>query len=128
MVKAFAVLIGAQLLGELLRRLLQLPLPGPVIGMLVLGVALLLARPQAERSRDSELNNTADGLIANMGLLFVPAGVGIVAEGGILRQYWLSISVGVVLSTVLGLLVTAWVMHRFTPGHRRTRVDAEEEA
>jgi len=57
------------------------------------------------------LARTANTLIANMGLLFVPAGVGVIVEFGVLRQNWLPILAGLILSTLLGLVVTGLVMH-----------------
>lgn len=112
MVNAFSLLIGAQLIGELLRRLLHLPLPGPVIGMFILALAIIFRGGVKLTSHpDNALKRIAEGLINNMGLLFVPAGVGIITEGGILSEYWLPILVGLVFSTVLGLLVTGLVMH-----------------
>ena len=105
---AFALLILCQLAGELLRAALHLPLPGPVIGMLLL-TALLVRRGVAP---EAPLSRVAGGLIGAMGLLFVPAGVGIIAQLGLLRQDWLPILAGVVVSTVSGLIVTGLVMHR----------------
>ncbi|MGD0109328.1 MAG: CidA/LrgA family protein [Rhodopila sp.] len=111
---AFAVLVGLQLVGEALRQTLHLPLPGPLIGMVLL-TTLLVARgsagPAAERAIPPSLLSAANGLIANMGLLFVPAGVGIIAELDVLRREWLPILAGLVVSTVLGLVVTGLVMH-----------------
>jgi holin-like protein len=49
-------------------------------------------------------------LLRILGLLFVPAGVGIVASGDLVRAQWLPITGGVVCSTLLSLLVTAYVM------------------
>jgi len=127
---AFVILICAQWLGEVLRRVLHLPLPGPVIGMFLLALAL------ATRARGwlgvpvgtAPLVRTAEALIGNMGLLFVPAGVGIITETDVLRRAWFPIVAGLLISTVLGLVVTAWVMHRVSrraesralPGGRRT--------
>jgi holin-like protein len=57
-----------------------------------------------------------------MGLLFVPAGVGVIVEFGVLRQNWLPILAGLLLSTILGLIVTGLVMHhvsRIVEGGRR---------
>jgi holin-like protein len=110
---SFLILLGCQLLGELSRRALHVPLPGPVIGMLLLTAALAIAgnaRPEVVADA-SPLARTASALIAMMGLLFVPAGVGVIVEFGLLRQNWLPILVGLLLSTVLGLVVTAMVMH-----------------
>jgi holin-like protein len=119
---ALTVLIGAQLAGEVLRRLLHLPLPGPVIGMFILAVALVTrAQGWLTESGPSALDKTATGLISNMGLLFVPAGVGIIAELSILRREWLPIVTGLLVSTVLGLVVTGVVMHKIT---RRVELNA----
>ena len=56
-----------------------------------------------------------------MGLLFVPAGVGIVAEAGLVRKEWLPIAAGLIGSTVLSLAVTGLVMHWTTRRRREIR-------
>jgi holin-like protein len=112
---AFAILIGLQLVGEVLRQTLHLPLPGPLIGMALLTVWLVArgsAGAAAEHAIPPPLLKAANGLIANMGLLFVPAGVGIITELDVLRCQWLAILAGLLISTVLGLAVTGLVMHR----------------
>jgi holin-like protein len=114
---AFAILVGCQLLGELLRQTLHLPLPGPLIGMFLLTLALLVGGPgrsAAAGGPPSWLVQTSNGLVSHMGLLFVPAGVGVIAELGLLRREWLPILAGLVVSTVLGLVVTGLVMHHVT--------------
>lgn len=114
MAAAFAVLIGLQLAGEVLRQTLHLPLPGPLIGMALLTIVLVArgsAGAAAEQAVSPPLRKAANGLIANMGLLFVPAGVGIIAEVGVLRHQWTAILAGLLISTVLGLAVTGLVMH-----------------
>jgi holin-like protein len=107
---SFLVLVGCQLIGEMLRRALHLPLPGPVIGMLLLAAILAIAGNDPIEET-SQLARTANALIANMGLLFVPAAVGVIVEFGVLRQSWLPILAGLLLSTSLGLVVTGLVMH-----------------
>jgi holin-like protein len=121
---AFLILVGCELIGEVLRRALHLPLPGPVIGMFLLALVLMAGGDnQAAGVTDkySQLTRTANALIANMGLLFVPAGVGVIAEFGVLRQNWLPILVGLAVSTVLGLVVTGLVMHRVCRADERSR-------
>jgi holin-like protein len=114
MAAAFATLVVLQLLGAVLRSALHLPLPAPLIGMALLTL-LLVARgsagPAADRAVPPPLRKLADALIANLGLLFVPAGVGIVTEVSVLQQDWLPILAGLVVSTVLGVAVTGLVMH-----------------
>jgi len=133
MASAFAILIGLQLVGEVLRQTLHLPLPGPLIGMALLTL-VLVARGSTgaapEHAVPPSLRQVANGLIVNMGLLFVPAGVGIIAELGVLRREWLAILAGLVISTLLGLAVTGLVMHHVSRiagrAHRATpQVPAE---
>ncbi|MFT8643145.1 CidA/LrgA family protein [Gluconacetobacter sp.] len=116
MPSAMLILVGCQLLGELLRTTFHLPVPGPVIGMFLLTLALgIRAKRIGQAITPAPLKPVAEGLIANMGLLFVPAGVGIIAEAGVIRKEWLPIIVAVAGSTILSLIVTALVMHWTLP-------------
>lgn len=108
---AFFILIACQLLGESLRLLLALPVPGPVIGLFLLAGAL--ARRDAAAA-PTPLDRAAGALLAYMGLLFVPAGVGLITQLDLLRREWLPIIGGLVGSTVLGLVVTGLVMHHLS--------------
>jgi holin-like protein len=119
-IRALCILLGFELIGEALRTALHLPVPGPVIGMLALSVVLIARPPGAAKSSDesrpaSELERVSSALIANMGLLFVPAGVGVITEAAVLKAQWLPILVGVLGSTLIGLVVTAMVMQRTLP-------------
>jgi putative effector of murein hydrolase LrgA (UPF0299 family) len=109
---ALFILIGCQLIGEVLRAAFHLPIPGPVIGMFLLTAALAV-RDRGKPADDlSPLRRTSDALITHMGLLFVPAGVGVIAEAALLRSQWVPIVAGLIGSTVLGLVVTGLVMNR----------------
>ena len=110
MLLAILVLLGCQLVGEALRDLLGLPVPGAVVGMFLLAV-VLACRGRGPRRIPVALETTADMLISVMGLLFVPAGVGIIAEAPLLGQQWIPILAAVIGSTVLSLAVTGVVMH-----------------
>jgi len=117
MLTAFLTLLGCELLGEFFRAALHLPVPGPVIGMLVLTIALAARQHKDERTATplpSPLDRTAGTLLDTMGLLFVPAGVGIISEIGPLRHEWLPILGGLIGSTVLSLGLTGIVMHHVT--------------
>jgi len=113
MIAAFLVLLLCELAGDLLRQMLALAVPGPVIGMSILAVALALRKegPAPRWCVTDTLNRTAEGLIRHMGLLFVPAGVGLIAEIDVLRREWLPIAAGLIGSTLLSLAVTGLVMH-----------------
>ena len=112
MIAAVLLLIGCELIGEIAREALTLPVPGPVIGMFLLAAVLSIRKERPERlAVPQALGATAETLINHMGLLFVPAGVGIIAEIGLLRAEWLPIVAGLIGSTVLSLVVTGLVMH-----------------
>jgi holin-like protein len=115
MLTAILSLTGCQLAGELVREIFDLPIPGPVIGLFLL--AAVLARLSA-RSEDGAipvaLEDTGETLIANMGILFVPAGVGIITEADLLREEWLPVIAALIGSTVLSVAVTGLVMHWVT--------------
>ncbi len=110
MLFALLTLLGCQLAGEVLRGALGLPVPGPVIGMFLLA-AILASRSRRPVPVPRALEAVAETLISHMGLLFVPAGVGVIAEVVVLRQQWLPIIAAVVGSTVMSLAVTGLVMH-----------------
>ncbi|MEL6483066.1 MAG: CidA/LrgA family protein [Pseudomonadota bacterium] len=100
------VIFGCQLAGETLTRLFALPLPGPVLGMAILFVGLLVfGLPEPFR-------RTGEVLISNLSLLFVPAGVGVMLHGALISADWLPIAVGLVGSTLITIAVTAHVMQR----------------
>jgi holin-like protein len=119
---AMLILVGCQLLGELIRAAFRLPIPGPVIGMFLLAAALgIRAKATDGTATPAPLKPAAETLIANMGLLFVPAGVGIIAEVGLVRKEWLPIAAAVLGSTILSIAVTGLVMHWVTRATQGTR-------
>jgi holin-like protein len=104
MINALATLLVFQLLGEALSFGLRLPVPGPVIGLALLLLAVWL-RPGLMDA----LRPTALGLLQHLSLLFVPAGVGVMLHLQRLGSEALAIGVALVLSTWVGLAVTAIV-------------------
>ena len=105
MVRALSLLLLCQLLGTVIARASGVPIPGPVFGLILL-LALLVARS----GPDPELHSTAQGLLRHLGLLFVPAGVGVVNELGVLRANALAIAIALPISTLLGLAITGLAM------------------
>ena len=100
----FALLLGCQLTGELLSRALQLPLPGPV-----LGIGLVLVLLALGWGRD-QIGAASDVLLGHLSLLFVPVGVGVITHLDALAAHGLALLVVLLLSTWLGLAVTALVL------------------
>jgi len=107
MLGALTQLICCQCLGEVLGRALGLPIPGPVLGLLI-----LLTWFGVRGGPRPAMQDTATGLLRILGLLFVPAGVGVVTQLDTLAADWVAITAAVLISTALGLAVTAVVMQR----------------
>jgi len=105
MLSALTLILTCQLTGELVTRFLGLPLPGPVAGM-----ALLFALLAIRGSVPSDIGTVGDALLKNLSLLFVPAGVGVMAHLGLLGEDLLPIAVALIGSTVATIAVTALLM------------------
>jgi holin-like protein len=96
--------LSLQLLGEALAEVLGLPVPGPVIGM-----GLLFAGLLARRSVPGSLERTARGFLDNLGLLFVPAGVGVTLHLSQAAAEWQAIMAAVLGATIVTIVATALV-------------------
>lgn len=107
MLSSITILLVCQLVGEVIARLLGLPVPGPVVGMVLLFVGLLIRRgiPPA-------LEQVGNTLLSHLSLLFIPAGVGVMVHLRLIASEWLPISVSLILSTAATIAVTGWLMDR----------------
>lgn len=105
MIGALALLLLFQMMGEILVRVLNLPFPGPVAGMLLLFCMLLL-----RGSISPAIKETAQSILRNLALLFVPAGVGIIVYIPLIRAEWLPITATLIVSTLVTLAITALTM------------------
>ena len=105
MLFTFTILLICQCIGEGIAFALHLPVPGPVIGMLILFCALIVRPSLLEK-----IQSTGDALLQHLSLLFVPAGVGIFVAAATLQGQWLAIAGAVFASTLLTLAVTALAM------------------
>jgi len=109
MLRGFALLLMCQSGGEALSRLAHLPLPGPVIGLLLLWALLNVPAVRAPVAA------AAEPLLGHLSLLFVPVGVGVVAHLGLLGQYGGRMLAAIVLSTWAGIAVSALVLRALLP-------------
>jgi holin-like protein len=123
MIEAIAAVLLCQLLGEGMARALALPVPGPVIGLMLLFCALLARdrlMPQAASPDETPLGVLAGFLLAHLSLLFVPAGVGIVGQWELIARHGVGLLLSLVVSTAAALAVSALVFKaaagRLAPG------------
>ncbi len=107
MLATLITLLVCQTVGEALSFAFSWPVPGPVIGMVLLFCILILRKGAAEA-----MAPTSSKLLEHLSLLFLPAGVGIMAHTQRIANEWLAITVALIISTALALVVTACVLQR----------------
>ncbi len=119
MLPYITVLLLCQLAGEVLVRLAGLPLPGPVLGMVILFIGLIV------RGRVPDgLDKTVQGIFINFPLLFVPASVGVMVHFKVIAAEALPIAAGVLISSVLTLVISGRLMQFLM---RRKHGEAHEQ-
>ncbi len=110
MIAALSLILLCQLAGEIFVRWLGVPVPGPVVGLLLLFVILLLRDriPLFVRGplAGEAVPQVAKTILANLSLLFVPAGVGVVQQLDLISQHGLAIFGVLAASVLITLLVT----------------------
>lgn len=102
--RGLAFLLLLQAAGEALTHAFALPFPGPVIGMVLLLPALNWPAIREPVAAAAEL------LLAHLSLLFVPVGVGVITHLGLVSKYGVQLLVVIVVSTWVGMAVTALVL------------------
>lgn len=106
MIYAITALFVFQLLGEVLVQILGIPLPGPLAGMLLLTVALLIRGHVPDA-----LENTANNILQNLMLLFIPAVTGVMMYFERVANEWRPFLLATLGGTVLTLIVTGVVLN-----------------
>lgn len=97
-------------LGELISTSFSLSVPGPVIGMACLLVVLLL-----REKIDTNLATVAASFSQHLGLLFVPAAVGVVSFLPVLSTHGWAVALVLLLSVAITIVTTALVLRLLSP-------------
>ncbi len=110
MIASLSLILLCQLAGEAFVRGLALPMPGPVVGLMIL-LVLLLARDRFAvlaygPLQGEAVESASHGLLANLSLLFVPAGVGVVQRLDLIVHHGIAFLSVLVISVLMTLVVT----------------------
>jgi holin-like protein len=84
---------------------LQIPIPGPVLGMLLLFLSLFFFKKTKRL-----VNKSSSAILSHLSLLFIPAGVGLMTHFSRLEQVWMPISVALFFGAIISFVATAWLM------------------
>ena len=116
LLRGLSWLVLCQLLGTALNVLLMPMLPGPIIGMLLLFIFLLLRGEVSE-----PLQQAAGSLLRYLPRLLVPPAVGVMAYAeDIAADFWAVVG-ALVLSLVVSLVFAGWLMQKLIERQRRRR-------
>ncbi len=102
MIRALALILTCQLAGEVASRGLGLPVPGPVLGLVLLWALMSASAPLADLVRP-----VGEGILRHLSLLFIPAGVGVVGHLDRLGPQALTLGVAILVSTALAIAAGA---------------------
>lgn len=113
MLKSVFIILLYQLIGELFQKFFGLSIPGPVIGLVLLLLTLLLIQ---KRQRvvpiKEDLFNSAEILLNYLPLLFIPVGVGVVMHLSLLEDNLASVVLVIILGTLSTLALTGYIMEK----------------
>ncbi len=101
MLKQFSIILSIYFLGELLQKTFGLPIPGNILGMLILLFALLAGVIKLEM-----IDRISDFLLDNLSFFFLPAGVSLITCFSVLEGKWTAVLGVSIISTVIILGVT----------------------
>ncbi|PPK61113.1 CidA/LrgA family protein [Malaciobacter marinus] len=109
MLKGIIVLLIFQFLGECITKLFSLLIPGPVIGMILLLLFLMI-----RKSSFKSLDNAVFIHLRYLPMLFIPAAMGIITQADILQKEFWAILISLVLGTIIALAFSAKLMDYLT--------------
>tara|TARA_Y100000385_G_scaffold48704_1_gene45184 strand:- start:215 stop:589 length:375 start_codon:yes stop_codon:yes gene_type:complete len=115
MLNSIFVILFFQLVGEFIQKFLELSVPGPVIGLFLLLIILLMSKKNYYKipiNFQINLINSAESLLNYLPLLFIPVGVGVVMHLSLLEDNLVPVMLVLIIGTLLTLAVTAFVMDR----------------
>tara|TARA_B100001939_G_scaffold268062_1_gene235564 strand:+ start:85 stop:453 length:369 start_codon:yes stop_codon:yes gene_type:complete len=105
-----------QLVGEAIQKYFGLSIPGPVIGLVLMLIALLASKHRTHRPiaglRDN-LITVAETLLGHLSLLFVPIGVGVILHLHLLEAQLLRVLGVIIFGTIATMIFTAFIFSAF---------------
>jgi len=109
LLKGIITLLIFQFLGECISKLFELLVPGPVIGMVLLLIFLMI-----KKSSFPSLDSAVFLHLRYLPLLFIPAAMGIITQIDVItREFW-AILISLVVGTLVALVFASKFMDYLT--------------
>jgi holin-like protein len=114
LIAIFTILV-LQLIGEALQKYFNLSIPGPVIGLILMLLTLMMTNSKKLNMLTplrTNIINTSETLLSYLSLLFVPIGVGVVMHLQLLEMQLLRILVVILIGTMSTMIFTSLVFSK----------------
>ena len=99
------IIFGIYILGELLSSVLHLPIPGNILGMVILFILLCTKVVKVDN-----ISNVTSFLLDHLSFFFIPAGVGLMTSIGIIKSTWWQILIVCISTTIIMMGVTGIIV------------------
>lgn len=103
--KELAIIVGILFVANTIQAVTNLPIPGTILGMIILLVALLSGVLKLE-----QIENVSQFFLDHLTFLFIPGGVGLIASLGLIKDQWLPILIVIILTTALVIAGTGFTV------------------
>lgn len=108
LLRQLAIILLIAYVGELVHTVFNLPIPGNVLGMLLLFIGLSTGIVKIKM-----IDTISNFLLEHLSFFFVPAGVGILACFPLLKDNWISFILVCILTTILIIVITGWTIQLY---------------
>lgn len=106
--KQLALILVIWVIGEYMSSILSnvIALPGSIIGMIILFVLMFFRVIKVE-----QVEEVSNFFLDNIAFFFIPLGVALLDNMGVLKEYWAQLLIIIVISTITVLIVTSLAVH-----------------
>ncbi|SHE85237.1 CidA/LrgA family protein [Clostridium fallax] len=99
------IILSIYLIGEFVSYIFHLPVPGNIIGMILLLVLLM-----TKKIKVSAIETVSNFFLDHLAFFFIPAGVGLISSFGILKSAWAKLLIVCILTTMIVIAITGLVV------------------
>lgn len=112
------VVLGIYLVGELISGTFDLPIPGNILGMLILLVLLMTKIIKLD-----QIETISNFFLDHLAFFFIPAGAALMNSAGIIKDTWFKLILVCIITTVVIIACTGLIVQFVS---RRMRKEEKE--
>ena len=101
------IIFGIYLLGVLITDITGVPIPGNVIGMVILFLLLYLKVIKVE-----QISTISNFFLDHLAFFFIPAGVGLISSFSVIKNIWLQLLIVCFVTTAITMICTGLVVQK----------------